>query len=64
MYRPKNFLTNSVSEGIATCSDENKQYRSQVNTELFRSSLHLAHENEDTPVVRSDGNNTMLWFCY
>ena len=38
--------------------------RSQVNTRLFRLSLDLPHENEDTPVVRNDGKNIMLLFCY
>ena len=49
---------------LATRSDENEQNRSQVNMKLFRSSLDLPHEDEDTPVVRSDGKNTMLLFCY
>ena len=40
------------------------QNRSQVNTKLFRSSLELPHENEDTPVVQSNEKNTMLLFCY
>ena len=50
--------------GLATRSDENKQNSSQVNTKLFRSLLDLPHKHEDTPVVRSDGKNTMLLFCY
>ena len=51
-------------EGIATRGDENEQNRSQVNTKLFRSSLELPHENEDTPVAQSNEKNTMLLFCY
>ena len=49
---------------LATRSDENEQNCSQVNTKLFRLSLDLPHKHEDTPVVRSDGKNTMLLFCY
>ena len=52
------------SNGIAARSDENKRNSSQVNTKLFHSSIDVPHENEDMPVVRSDGNNTMLLFCY
>ena len=50
----------TISKGIATRSDENEQNRSHTNTKLFRLSLDLAHENEDTPVVRSNGKNRML----
>ena len=53
-----------VAKGLATRSDKNEQNRSQVNTKLFCSSLDVPHENEDTPVVRSDGKNTVLLFCY
>ena len=50
------------SKGVASHSDENEQSCSQVNTKLFRSSLGVPHENEDTPVVLSDEKNTMLLF--
>ena len=53
-----------VTKGIATRSDENGQNRSQINMKLFRSSLDLPHKHQGTPVVRSDGKNTMLLFCY
>ena len=53
-----------ITKGIATRSDENEQNRSHTNTKLFRSSLDLPHKHEETPVVRSDGKNTMLLFCY
>ena len=52
------------SKGVAARSDENKRNSSQVNTKLFRLSLDVPHKNEDTPVVRSDGKDTMLLFCY
>ena len=55
---------NPLLKGIGTRSDENEQNRFQVYTKLFRSSLDLPHKNEDTPVVRNDGKNTMLMFCY
>ena len=54
----------AICKGLATRSDENEQDRSNANTKLFRSSLDLSHEPEDTPVVRSDGQNTMLLFYY
>ena len=51
-------------KGIARHSDENEQNRSQVNTKLFRSLLDLPDPLLNTPVVRSNGKNTMLLFCY
>ena len=55
-------LQETIPKGLATRNGENKQNRSQVNTNRFRSSLNLPHENEDTPVVQSDEKNTMLLF--
>ena len=56
---------NAISQALMSAmqrSDENKQNRSQVNTQIFRSSLDLRHKHDDTPVVRSD--EKILLFCY
>ena len=52
----------NLRKGIASCSDENDQNHARLVTKLFRPSPDVPHEDEDTPVVRIDGKNTMLLF--
>ena len=56
---PHSLISAYPSKGIATM--KTNKNNSQVNTKLLRSSLE---KNEDTPVVRSNGKNAMLLFCY
>ena len=47
----KNNANKKTHKGNATRSDENKQNRAKVNTELFRPSLDVSHKNDGTPVA-------------